>query len=98
MAPSYTTIPEDEEKLLSTQGSEDGSLPDAVRRLFWKSSTSNTTSFSTVLHWIAHGATILLLSILIFRESSTGVPASARDERELYTPAYGDMKKPLHFE
>jgi hypothetical protein len=79
----YTKVSHDEEKLLQgRESSENGSSVTLNRS--WRSPLSNRVSqYSNVLHWLAHGITILLLSVLLVdqRRSQESEPS------ELYSKA-----------
>ena len=92
MAQSYIAVPEDEEKLLSTLGSEDGSIARSDQSLF------KTISLTTMLHWTAHISTLILVAILLVRQTNGDTSNSSGGNHELYSPAFGNSQRPLHYE
>jgi hypothetical protein len=90
---SYTAVPEEEERFLCSPGSENESTLGYCRTKRRKSCFSTLMTFPGVLHWIAHGFTILLLCILVFLKMR-----SPTDSRVMYNAVYEDKPIPLHFQ
>lgn len=95
MALTYTVLPEDEEKLLSSV-SDDGSLPTTICHTPREISDRRPTTWTRFIHWTAHALSLLVLSLLLVRELRTGSTASGRNQ--LYSPAYPEKNQPLHYE
>jgi hypothetical protein len=98
MPPTYTALPEDEEKLLVVHGSDDGSTTGSVRSLVRTSPHSNFSTLMRILHWTVHALTVLLLIILLIRETNCASTIPTGETHELYSPAFDNNQRPLHYE
>ena len=98
MPSTYTALPEDEEKMLAVHGSDDRNTTEPVHTLVRTSPGSNSLTLTKILHWTVHALTLLLLIILLIRQTNCASMTSSGDSRELYSPIFDNNQRPLHYE